>query len=66
MMKQIELIVVSISVKNFKSIYDSIYINSYLFRVLFDSYVRDYEKNAESKELDAVLKNRNLLPKCSK
>lgn len=41
--------VTSISVKDFKLVYDSIYINRYFFSVLLDNYLKEYWDRAEYK-----------------
>jgi hypothetical protein len=41
-MRQLEVKVASVSVKEFKNVYDSLYINRYFFRVLLDNYLREY------------------------
>jgi hypothetical protein len=41
-MKQLDLSVTSVSVKEFKLVYDSIYVNKYFFTVLLDNYMREY------------------------
>lgn len=41
-MKDLEMKVPSVSVKEFKFVYDSIYLNRYFFKVLFDNYLKEY------------------------
>lgn len=55
----------TITVRDFKLMYDSVYINHYFSGVLLDSYLKEYWHIAEQQAREDVLKgSNNVLPEC--